>query len=330
MEKINWGIIGCADIAAKAVIPGILGAENSELYAVASRNEKKSKDFANKFKAKEYYDDYDKLLNDKNIDAVYIPLPNSLHKEWTVKAAEAKKHILCEKPLSGSSKKEAEEMFTVTEKNNVLLMEAFMYRFQPFVIKLKEMINDGLIGHIKEINSNFAFDITDRENDIRLNSELDGGALNDIGCYTVNISRYIMGKLPKKLVNFFQKKAKNGVDLSGSGILYFDGGTFANLYYSINSYKNQDLEVIGTKGRIRVPGFFSWKDENYFLVEKDNIEKKIAVETGPQYQLEVEAFADAIINNKEVPLKVNEETYANLEIMDAMRKSAEEGIIVEL
>lgn len=330
MQKLKWGILGCANIARKAVIPGILAANNSELYAVSSRSQNKAEEFADEFGAEVYYDDYDKLLADDKVGAVYIPLPNGLHKEWVIKAAEAGKHILCEKPLSGKKKAEAEEMFQAAQKNNVKLMEAFMYRFQPFVIDLKEMIAEGIIGEIKEIKSNFAFDISDRKDDIRLNADLDGGALNDIGCYTVNISRYLMGEMPKKVANFFQKKTAEGVDLSGSGTLYFAGGRFASLYYSINSYNEQDLEVIGTEGIIRIPEFFAWKEDNYFLIEKDGKVEKKAAETGPQYQLEVEAFAEAVNYDQEVPLKVEEETYANLEVMDAMRKSAAEEIIVKL
>lgn len=330
MKKIKWGILGCADIAYKAVIPGILTACNSELYAVASRNEEKARGFAEEFGAEKYFSDYEKLLVDENVEAVYIPLPNSMHKEWTIKAVEAGKHVLCEKPLSGSSKKEAEEMYLAAERNNVLLMEAFMYRFQPFVIKLKEMLDSKVIGKIKNIRANFAFDISDQEENIRNSAELDGGALNDIGCYTVNIARYLMGEMPVKLANFFEKKDESGVDLSGCGTLYFDKGVFASLYYSINSYDKRDLEIVGTEGVIKVPNFFSWKEENFFLIEKAAKEEVLPVETGPQYQLQVEAFADAIINDKEVPLRVDVETYANLQIMDAMRKSAAEEVVVSL
>ncbi|MFN2341158.1 MAG: Gfo/Idh/MocA family protein [Halanaerobium sp.] len=330
MEKIKWGILGCANIARKAVIPGILGAGNSELYAVASRSKEKAADFAEEFGAAKFYDDYDKLLADQEIDAVYIPLPNGLHKKWTIKAAEAGKHILCEKPLSGKSKAEAEEMFAAAQKNKVKLMEAFMYRFQPFVIKLKQMIEEGVIGEIKEIKSNFAFDISDREGDIRLNPDLDGGALNDIGCYNVNISRYLMGGMPTKVANFFQKETAAGVDLSGSGTFYFEDGRFASLYYSINSYNEQDLEVVGTEGVIRMPGFFSKQEDIYFLIDKEGEVEKIPAETGPQYQLEVEAFAEAVLKDKEVPLPVETETYANLKVMDAMRKSAAEETVVKL
>jgi predicted dehydrogenase len=327
MKKIKWGVLGCAHIARKAVLPAILAAENSELYAVSSRSREKAAEFAEDFGAEVYYDDYEKVLADENVDAVYIPLPNKLHKKWTIKAAEAGKHILCEKPLSGSSRAEAVEMFKAAEENNVLLMEGFMYRFQPFVIELKKMLDDGIIGDIKEINANFTFDVTDRPDNLRLNAEMQGGALNDIGCYTVNISRYLMDQQPEKVVNFFEKKDENGVDLAGSAVLYFAGGTFANLYYSINSYAEKNLEVVGTKGLIRIPGFFAWKDENYFLVEKNGMEERIDVDTGPQYQLEVEAFADAVLNDKEVPLRVDKETYANLEVMDAMRESAAENKI---
>lgn len=330
MKKIKWGILGCANIARKAVIPGILGSENSKLYAVSSRSKAKAEEFAAEFGADKYYDDYDQLLANSEVEAVYIPLPNALHKEWTIKAAEAGKHILCEKPLSGKNKKEAEEMLAAAEKNNVKLMEAFMYRFQPFVKKLKKIIGDGIIGEIKEIKANFAFDISDRGDDIRLNADLDGGALNDIGCYTVNISRYLMGEMPTKLANFFEKKDEAGVDLSGSGTLYFAGGSFASVYYSLNSYNQRDLEIVGTTGIIKVPDFFSWLDENHFLIFKDGKEEKVAVETKAQYQLEVTAFAKAIIDDSEVPLKVETETYDNLKVMDAMRKSAAEEIIVKL
>ena len=330
MKKVKWGVLGCANIARKAVIPGILGAQNSELYAVASRSREKAADFAEKFGADKYYDDYDKLLADPKIEAVYIPLPNGLHKEWTIKAAEAGKHILCEKPLSGKSLKEAEQMSAAAQKNNVKLMEAFMYRFQPFVIKLKQMLEQGIIGEIKEIKSSFAFDISQRQDDIRLNADLDGGALNDIGCYTVNVSRYLMGEMPIKLANFFQKETAEGVDLSGSAVLYFEGGAFASLYYSLNSYDQKDLEIVGKKGIISIPDFFSWREDNYFLLDKEGEVEKIPAETGPQYQLEVEAFAEAVLNDTEVPLKVEEETYANLKLMDAMRRSAAEEAVVKL
>lgn len=330
MKKIKWGILGCANIARKSVIPAIIKADNSEFYAAASRNLKKAEDFVKEFNGQKYYDDYDKLLADENIDAVYIPLPNSMHKEWTVKAAEAGKDVLCEKPISGKNKKEAEIMFQAAEKNNIKLMEGFMYRFQPFVAELKEIIDSGRIGQIKEIKASFAFDISSRTNDIRGNSELDGGALNDIGCYTVNISRYLMDSEPEKVANFFQKKDAAGVDLTGSALLYFEGGRFASLYYSINSYEAKDLEIIGTEGVIKFPGFFAWKKDNYFMLEKDGKTEKIELETEDQYQLEIEAFADSILNDSEVPLKVNEESFANLKVMDAMRRSAAEGIIVEL
>ena len=330
MQKIKWGVLGCANIARKAVIPGILGAENSELYAVASRSKEKSADFAEEFGAQKAYANYDELLADPEVEAVYIPLPNGLHKEWTIKAAAAGKHILCEKPLSGKSKKEAVEMFKAAEKNGVKLMEAFMYRFQPFVIKLKEMIDEGLIGEIKEIKANFAFDISDRVDDIRLNPDLDGGALNDIGCYTVNIARYLMGGLPTKVANFFEKESAAGVDLSGSATLYFDGGAFASLYYSLNSYDQRDVEIVGTEGIIQIPDFYEWLEDNYFFVKKEGKLEKIPLEVGPHYQLEVEAFAEAVIKKTEVPLKVEEETYANLKVMDAMRKSDAEETVVKL
>jgi len=136
--------------------------------------------------------------------------------------------------------------------------------------------------------------------------------------------------MPTKVANFFQKETAEGVDLSGSATLYFEGGAFASLYYSLNSYNEQDLEVVGTEGIIRVPGFFSWLEDNYFLLDKNGEVERIPVETGAQYRLEVEAFARALLYEEEVPLKVEEETYANLEVMDAMRRSAAEEKVVKL
>lgn len=330
MEKINWGILGCANIARKALIPAIKAASNSKLFAVASRNKEQAVSFAEEFGAVKAYSDYEELLADSEIEAVYIPLPNSLHKKWVLKAAAAGKNILCEKPLSGKNKKEAEAMLKAAKANKVKLMEAFMYRFQPFVVELKQTIAKGEIGQLKEIQANFAFDISDRQNEIRLKPDLDGGALNDIGCYTVNISRYLMGEMPTKVANFFEKKTAAGVDLSGSGTLFFEGGRFASIYYSLNSYPQKDLSLIGTKGVIEFPDFFAWKAENYYLLKKAGKEEKIKLETGPQYQLEVEAFAESIIKEQELPLKVETESFANLKVMDALRKSAASEQIIKI
>lgn len=330
MKKLKWGVLGAANIARKAVIPGILGAANSELDAVSSRSQKKAEEFAAEFGAAKAYDDYEKLLADPEIEAVYIPLPNSLHKKWVLKAAAAGKNILCEKPLSGAGKAEAEEMLKAAAENNVKLMEAFMYRFQPFVIELKELIANQIIGELKEIKANFAFDISDRPENIRLNAELDGGALNDIGCYTVDLARYLMGEMPLKVVNFFQKKSADGVDLTGSGTLYFKGGRFASLYYSLNSYPQKDIELIGTEGVISFPGFFAWQDENYFLIEKEGEVEKITVETKAQYQLEIEAFAEAVLKDQKLPLQVEKESFQNLRIIEAMRRSAAEEAVIKI
>lgn len=330
MQKINWGILGCANIARKAVIPAIKKADNSKLLAVASRNSDKAIEFAKEFGAEKAYSTYEKLLADPEVEAVYIPLPNSLHKKWVLKAAAAGKHILCEKPLSGKNIKEAAEMLRAAKKNQVKLMEAFMYRFQPFVIELKKTVDKGEIGQLKEIQADFAFDISDRQNEIRLNPDLDGGALNDIGCYTVNISRYLMGEMPTRVANFFEKKTAAGVDLSGSGTLFFEGGRFASIYYSLNSYPKKDLSLIGTKGIIEFPDFFDWKAENYYLLKKAGQEEKIKLETGPQYQLEIEAFTRAVLKQEELPLKVENESFDNLKVMDALRESAALAKVIKI
>lgn len=191
MEKtiVNWGIISCARIADKAVIPGILGAKNARLYAVSSKSEHRLADFVQKYSPAKAYTSYEELLDDPDVDAVYIPLPNGLHCEWVLKAAEKKKHVLCEKPL-GVTTEEVARMKAACDKNGVLLMEAFAYLHSPLTRKVKELVDTGEIGKVRFIQSQFTYFLDDHS-DVRVNKSLFGGATYDIGCYNISLIRTI-------------------------------------------------------------------------------------------------------------------------------------------
>ena len=187
-DKITrWGILSTANIGRKAVIPALMESEQAQVAAVASRTINHAQAFADEMGIPTAYGSYEALLADPEIDAVYIPLPNHLHKPWTVRAAEAGKHILCEKPLALNTE-ECQEMIAAAKANGVQLMEAFMYRYHPRVLAARQMIQDGAIGELKTIESAFTYRNEDTTN-IRFQPEMGGGALLDIGCYCVNISR---------------------------------------------------------------------------------------------------------------------------------------------
>ena len=194
VPSLNWGILSTANIGRAALIPAIRASGNGALVAVASRQASTAQAFASTHGIPESYPSYQALLQASSIDAVYLPLPNSLHREWTIKAAEHGKHILCEKPL-GLAAAECHEMAAAAKANGVILMEAFMYRFHPQIGRVLALIQDGAIGALKSIRSAFTFRLT-KPGNIRLDLALGGGALMDVGCYCVNVSRTLAGSEP--------------------------------------------------------------------------------------------------------------------------------------
>ena len=196
-KKLNWGILSCARIAASAVIPGILAANNAELYAIASRTQPKLDDFAARFKPQKTFLGYQELLDDPAVDAVYIPLPNGLHREWVLKAAKAGKHVLCEKPL-GLNEAETREMHQACQDAGVLLMEAYAYLHSPLTSQVKKLVDDGAIGSLRYIESGFSFPLQDR-GDVRFDKALGGGATYDLGCYNLSQIHDILRQDPRKI-----------------------------------------------------------------------------------------------------------------------------------
>ncbi len=315
--KVNWGIISCAGIAEKSVIPGILSANNAQLYAISSRGTGKLEEFRGKFNPVRAYQSYDELLDDPEVDAVYIPLPNGLHYEWTKKAAEKKKHILCEKPM-GISTEETKLMKEICDKNGVLLMEAFAYRHSPLTLKVKELVDNDTIGRIKFMESHFSFPLNDLEN-VRLSSSLAGGATYDVGCYNINIIRHIIGTEPISIYATGEIGEKSGVDESSCILMEFEGGIKAVSYCSFLCSYRSEYTIVGEKGIISVPVVFNTKGETKIIIKNDSGTEEVIVQCPDNYMLEVEQFGRCILQG-EKPLLSFEDSINNAKVIDEALK----------
>lgn len=318
-NKIRFGVLGCAGIAVKHVIPAMIHACNAEPYAIASRSQEKVDSAIAEFGFKKGYMSYDDVLSDPDVDAVYIPLPNALHKEWVIKAANAGKHILCEKPL-GLGAFEVEEMIETAQRNNVKLMEAYMYRFTSRTQKLKELLDNKVVGEISQVISNYSFYLEDYSN-IRVNSSLGGGSLHDVGCYPVNLLGWITNDYPKSIVA--QMIEKNGVDISLTASLRYKNGIMGTVNCSFLGESEEVTEITGTKGTLIIRDTYYDSNLPILFYSGDN-ETVYPVEACERYTKEIEAFSDCILNNKDVPLSLSE-SIRNNRLIEEIYKAAKNG-----
>ena len=322
-RKLRWGVISTAGIGKYAVIPAVQASRNGEMVAVASRNPQKAADFAANLGIPRSYGSYQELLADEDIDAVYIPLPNSMHLEWTVKAAQAGKHVLCEKPLALDAA-QCLEMDAAARENGVKLMEAFMYRFHPRTEKVLERVRGGAVGELRLINSAFTFRLRN-PNNIRLNKELGGGSLMDVGCYCVNVIRTVAGREPVE-VQAFANWAESGVDAQLVGTLRFENGFFANFDSALDMERRESVCIAGTDGYLDFPSsFLPGKDPVEFIEYHGRAEKVVHTLAGvDEYQLMVEHFADGVLNDR--PLRyLPTEAADNMRVIEALYRSARQN-----
>ncbi len=308
--KIKWGILGYARIARVNIIPAILTSSNAALYAIASRDKTKLKECGDTYPFSKTYESYDLLLDDPDVGAVYIPLPNSLHKEWTIKAARKGKHILCEKPIA-LNVTECDEMIRVCKEQNVKFMEAFMYRYTHRTRKVNEILADGKLGNIKYINSCYRFLLVNPAS-IKLIPELGGGSLYDVGCYPVNFIGMITNDDPEYIAAECVKDS--GVDVILSAVLKYRSGIIATLHCGFNAYQRIYSEIVGTKGALEVPDAFL-DDSGYITLITDSGSQKIEIAKSDRYRYEIEDFSQAIIDNRK-PMFSLEETRRNTAIID--------------
>ena len=227
-DPVRWGILGCARIAVNQLIPGMLQTDKAVLWGVASRTLSKAEGVAAQFGARKSYGSYEDMLKDPEIEAVYIPLPNGLHKPWSIAAVQAGKHVLCEKPIALDAR-EAREMQAATKQAGRMLLEAFAYRFNTVVLKAMEITRSGALGDLKMVQSSQVFRLKLDPQDVRLQADIGGGALYDVGCYAINIQRMVVGREPRAAWARFTWSDQFNVDISGAGVLDFGDdcwGTF--------------------------------------------------------------------------------------------------------
>ena len=318
MEQVKWGVLGTANIAKGCTIPGMKLAENCELYAIAGRSMEKAEAFQSEFGFKKAYGSYEDLLNDTEVQAVYIPLPNHLHLKWVKAALEKGKHVLCEKPLALNAK-EAQEMFSAAEKNGVLLMEAYAYLHSPYIQSLKKDIADGLIGEIDYIET--AFITQGYKEDIRLHKDMGGGAMYDLGCYCTTLILSLIDQSPC-FVKADAEFSDLGVDLMTAGIIRFDNGTRAafnvGMVLGENSNSRFDrLYIHGTKGSLRSEVEYNQQGEASYRLFTDSgiIERKLSL---PQnYSLEISQLGRCILS-AEKPHITPEFSIKNAALMDTI------------
>lgn len=326
MEQINWGILSTANIGLDQVIPAIQRSSNGVVTAIASRSEK-SKQVAADIGIEKAYTDYESLLADEDIQAVYIPLPNGLHKEWVMKAAEAGKHVLCEKPAALHAA-ELQEMIEACNQHGVLFMEAFMYQFHPQHAAVKQMIEEGRIGKVSTFRSSFSFYLESGSGNIRLEKELGGGALYDVGCYCVHSMVHVLGEKPDKIYAHAHHDPDSGIDLTAIGAISFPSGIEGLFNCSFASAPVNGYEVIGSHGTIEVENAYrpdlNPEGNGFVRVTTADGESEELTIAGDQYKLQVENFAEAILQRK-APDYTKEQMLQHAKLMDVIFRSISEG-----
>ena len=323
-KVIKWGILGAANIAIERLIPAMLNSKNTQVLAIASRSKDKATRVAEQFNIPRAYGSYKELLKDKDIDAVYIPLPNHMHKEWTVRTAQAGKHVLCEKP-SALNEQEVIEMIKACHENNVLFMEAFAFRCHPKWHRLKEMMDDGYIGEINNVQARFSIKV-DNQNDIRLDPTKGGGSLYDLGSYCINGIRFIMNDEPLEVIAISKQSEKN-VDLSIGVLMKFSNGRIGQFDCSFEGEYNQSISITGTKGYINI----TWPFRNPVVtIQRNGMQEKEAFEFQTNaYVSQVEHFNNCILQ-KETPFYDFKETIANMRVIDAVYESLKTKTFVKV
>ena len=327
-KKLRWGVLSTAAIGLKKVIPAMQQGQYSSIDAIASRDLAKAREAAAALGIPRAYGSYEELLADPNIDAVYNPLPNQLHIPWTAKAAEAGKHVLCEKPLS-MTLAEAESLLAVQFRTGVKIGEAFMIRSYPQWLRVRELLNQGRIGELRSVLGFFSYFNIDPGN-IRNQVESGGGALMDIGCYLIHASRYGFAKEPTRLVAVIDRDPKLRTDRLTSAILDFPGGQSV-FTCSTQLVPYQRVHFVGTRGRIELEIPFNAPNDRptrLFIDDGgDLFGKNITTETFPicdQYVLQGDAFSRAILENTEVPVPL-EDGIKNMALIEAIFRSASTG-----
>jgi predicted dehydrogenase len=324
MSRIRWGVLSTAKIGTEQVIPAMQSGQYCEIAAIASRNLDKAQAAARQLGIPKAYGSYEELLADPDIDAVYIPLPNHLHVPWSIKALDAGKHVLCEKPI-GLTATEARELLDAAQKRPGLkVMEAFMYRHHPQWQRAQQLVAEGKIGELRTIQSFFSYYNADPDN-IRNQAESGGGGLMDIGCYCISLSRFIFDAEPQRVCGIMEYDPQFQTDRLTSGTLDFGRGT-STFTCSTQLTPYQRVNIFGTEGRVEIEIPFNAPHDqpckmwHQYGTEMD----EIVLDVCNQYTIQGDLFSQAVLNDTDVPTPL-EDAVANMKVIEALVQSAKSG-----
>ena len=329
MRKIKWGILSTAKIGREKVIPAMQKSEFCDIVAIASRNKPAAKEEANKLNISQAYGSYEELLNDAEIDAIYIPLPNHMHVEWAIRSLQAGKHVLCEKPI-GLTSAEAQQLVDAANKfPHLKVMEAFMYRFHPQWQYAKKLVDECAIGELKTIQSFFSYYNVD-PNNIRNQKEAGGGGLMDIGCYCISLSRFLFDKEPQNVFGTVEFDPQLQTDRIASGILDFTNGT-STFTCSTQLMPYQRVNILGTEGRIEIEIPFNAPPDKEMIIWHHSKAGpgKVLFKPVDQYAIQGDVFSKCILDNTPVPFPV-EDAVKNMKIIESVFQSSAEGRWIKL
>jgi len=323
--KLRWGLLGTARIN-RQIIPALRNSKLSELCAVASRSLRHAEEYAREWKIPNVYASYSDLLAQPNIDVVYNSLPNHLHTEWTIKAAQVGKHVLCEKPFA-LSLKEAENMAAAAERSGVYLTEALVYRHFVQTRKVLEIIRSGEIGDVLVTRGEFTFTLT-RPDDFRWKPEFGGGSIWDVGCYPVSFIQMISGGVPHTVFGM-QRLAPSGVDETFIGQMHYSGDILGQFTSSFNLPHHTSVEIQGTRGMLALPSPFGISDDNVVILTKNDTKKQFNFKIHNRFQNLIDDFAKSIID-KEPPLITPLESCQIIATLEGLLESAKSGCPVRI
>ncbi len=318
-RRLKWGILGVSRIGNK-LIPAIQKAASSEAYAIASRDLKRSREAADKFKIAKAHRSYEDLIGDSEIDVIYIPLPNALHFEWMVKAVKNGKHILCEKPLC-VTREQTQKAILAAKENQVKWMEGYMWPHHPRTQALRKIVDSGRLGKVRHVNTALNFLLTDEYSLSRRTPELGGGSLYDVGCYCISGIRWAFQEEPLSV--FSSAVYKNGIDTEMSALLEFSDGKSALFHSSFNHAYRGTLEVVGTEAILRVPQMWNpFSNSDAEIWEKGELKETLKFETADQVTTMIENFNRHILFDEALPLG-SQDSLENLAVIDALYKSSQ-------
>ncbi|MGQ1889561.1 Gfo/Idh/MocA family protein [Thermophagus sp. OGC60D27] len=323
MKKLRIGILGTSNHFLKRIVLPLMETQFCEAYAIGSRNIEKSAAMAKEFGIPLWYGSYEAVLSDPEVDMVYIPLPNHLHREWVEKSIEAGKPVLCEKPL-GMNADEAEAMIQKAQDAGVPIMEGFMYRFHPMWERVWNIVRTNQIGAIQYVHTSFSYNNPSASN-IRNKPECGGGALMDIGCYAISVARFIFGREPQRLMALQTAHPDFGTDMHSSAIMDF-GGPRATFTVSTTSQPFQKVDIVGTAGSITVHiPFNTFVDVPAKFTVVDGVgSREVEFPASNAYGIMFDAFAKAVMEGSSLPLPAID-AINNMKVIDAVRHSAEKG-----